>query len=306
MKILFVWIKDSSAFPFPSLHALFYCPLYSYVSYLQMSWSRNFHEELFVTCYGRKWCSKPVGHCWYISRCPWGFLWSPEPDHRPAETRLQPVQCQWVTYAYSVSPITHRLHYILPLSFFFFSHTSPSCTHAHTLNSPCAERWMGCFQTTGAALLVSLSHSSQHSSNLHSFFFPFYFLLFFPEVISMLLQGCGIMNNYEFQWWSIESVCLSISSSLCKNKSSLMSFKLNVQGLSHPPPKTWPPMSTNTRWSQFTKTHSMGSVCWASYATLWSKSLAACNKATDNPLCTECGAKENRCENVINTDICAN
>ncbi len=50
----------------------------------------------------------------------------------------------------------------LPLSL------SPSLSH--TRNSPCAERWMGCSQTTGAAPLVSLSHSSPHSPDLLSFF----------------------------------------------------------------------------------------------------------------------------------------
>lgn len=47
----------------------------------------------------------------------------------------------------------------------------PSLTHVD--NSPCAERWMGCSQTTGAALLVGLEHSSPHIPDLFFVLFCF-------------------------------------------------------------------------------------------------------------------------------------
>lgn len=144
----------------------------------------NSHHELFVTCYSSKLRSRPVGRCLYMSHRPRGFLWSTAPDHRPVETRLQPAQCQWVTYAYSVPPITHRLHHVLPLSLFFFlSHISFMHTHTHTIPPVQKDGWDVPKPQVLLYLWVFriLHHTVQTSS-------VFYFLQFSPVVITMVLQ----------------------------------------------------------------------------------------------------------------------
>lgn len=90
--------------------------------------SPNVDDDVSVTCHSSKWCLKPVGYCYYKSHCPLGFLGSTEPDCRLLNVSGSHVYC--------VSPITHRLHHVLPQSLFYFlSHIS--FRHAHTLFPPC-------------------------------------------------------------------------------------------------------------------------------------------------------------------------
>lgn len=110
--------------------------------------------SLFVTFSSSKWSSEPVGHCWYVSHCPCSFRMS-------IRNRPQSAQCQWVTYVSTVSPITHRLHSILPPSLFFLSHSPLLYAHTHAI-PPCAERWMGCSQPQVLLYLWVFLHSSLH------------------------------------------------------------------------------------------------------------------------------------------------
>lgn len=185
MKILFAWIKDS--FPFSVSYLIRIISLFSsqFVFKYANEPHCNFHDELFVTCFSGKYCSKPVGHCWYVTHRPWGFLWSTEPDRRPVETRPHPAQCQWVTYAYSVSPITHRLHHVLLLSLFFFlSHIS--FTHTHTYTIPPVQKDGWDVPKPQVLLYLWVFCILHHTVQTCSLFFTF--LLFSPVVITMVLQ----------------------------------------------------------------------------------------------------------------------
>lgn len=90
--------------------------------------------SLFVTFSSSKWSSEPVGHCWYVSHCPCSFRMS-------IRNRPQSAQCQWVTYVSTVSPITHRLHSILPPSLFFLSHSPLLYAHTHAIPPVQKDGW---------------------------------------------------------------------------------------------------------------------------------------------------------------------
>ena len=136
----------------------------------------NFHDELFATWYTSSKSWSPEAFC------------GPQNQTRGLNTAAQSMSLGRICS--SVSPITHTLPCPPSIPPFL---SIPHLLHSHTHNSPCAERWMGCSQTTGAALLVGIFH---HTVQTCSFFF---FLLFIvaTQWRSLLDSACEIMRRME-------------------------------------------------------------------------------------------------------------